>query len=54
MVEKNNVKHILKSIRKAFEMSESVKEYEDLCQCIYFSDCKFDYDTFLKLKKLVL
>lgn len=50
---KKHVKHILRQIEKAFDKADSIKEYEELCECIYFSDCKFDYNTFLKLKNLV-
>lgn len=50
---KKHVKHILRQIEKAFDKADSVKEYEELCESIYFSDCKFDYNTFLKLKNLV-
>lgn len=50
---KKHTKHILRSIQKAFDISDTSKEYEDLCQSIYFSDCKLPYETFAKLKKLV-
>lgn len=50
---KKHVKHILKSIKKAFDISDSVKEYENLCECIYFSDCKLNYTEFSRIKKLV-
>lgn len=53
MIDKKHVKHILRQIEKAFDKADSIKEYEELCECIYFSDCKFDYNTFLKLKNLV-
>lgn len=51
---KKHVKYLLKSIRKAFEISDSLEEYEKICQCIYFSDCRLDYATFRRLKSLVL
>lgn len=50
---KKHVKYILKSIKKAFDISDSVKEYENLCECIYFSDCKLNYTEFSRIKKLV-
>ena len=50
---KNHVKHILRSIEKAFDISESTKEYESLCECIYLSDCKLPYMDFERIKKLV-
>lgn len=50
---KKHAKHILRQIEKAFDKADNVKEYEELYECIYLSDCKFDYNTFLKLKKLV-
>ena len=53
MIDKKNVKYILRQIKKAFDKADSLKEYEKLCECIYLSDCKFDYNTFLKLKKQV-
>ncbi len=53
MTNKKHVKHILRSIRKAFDISDSLEEYENLCKCIYFSDCELDYTTFIKLKGLV-
>lgn len=53
MIGKKHIKHILRSIRNAFDISETLDEYEKLCECIYFSDCCFDYVTFSKLKNLV-
>lgn len=50
---KKHVKHILRQIEKAFCKADTVKEYEALCECIYFSDCQIGYDDFLRLKKLV-
>ncbi len=50
---KKHVKHILRQIEKAFNKADSIKEYEELCECIYFSDCQIGYDEFLRLKKLV-
>ena len=50
---KNHVKHILRSIENAFDISNSPKEYETLCECIYFSNCKLSYTEFLRIKKLV-
>lgn len=50
---KKHVKHILRQIEKAFDKADNVKEYEELCECIYFSDCQIGYDEFLRLKKLV-
>ena len=50
---KNHVNHILRSIEKAFDISDSPKEYENLCECIYFSDCKLSYIEFSRIKKLV-
>lgn len=50
---KNHVKHILRSIEKALDISNSVKEYENLCECIYFSDCKLSYSEFSRIKKFV-
>lgn len=50
---KKHVKHILRQIEKAFDKKNSIKEYEELCECIYFSDCQIEYDEFLRLKKLV-
>lgn len=51
---KKHVKYLLKSIRKAFEISDSLEEYEKICQRIYFFDCQLDYATFRRLKSLVL
>lgn len=50
---KKHVKHILRQIEKAFDKADNVKEYEELCECIYLSDCQIGYDEFLRLKKLV-
>ena len=50
---KSYVKNILRDIKYAFEVADNMEDYEESCECIYFSECKFDYDTFLKLKKLV-
>ncbi len=50
---KKHVKCILKHIRKAFEISETSEEYEDLCDCIFYSACHLDYEDFERLKKLV-
>lgn len=50
---KTHVKHILRSIEKAFNISDSLKEYENLCECIFFSDCKLSYSEFSRIKKLV-
>lgn len=33
---KKHVKHILRQIEKAFDKADNVKEYEELCECIYF------------------
>lgn len=53
MIDKKHVKHILRQIKKAFKNADTLREHEELCECIYFSDCKFGCDTFLKLKNLV-
>ena len=53
MIDKKYISHILRQINKAFKMADSLKEYEELCECIYFSDCKLDYTTFFRLKKSV-
>lgn len=50
---KEHIRFLLRSIRKAFEISDSLEEYEQLCMDIYFSCSQVGYDTFLKLKKLV-
>lgn len=50
---KKHIKFLLRSIRKAFEISDSLEEYEQLCMDIYFSCSEVGIDTFLKLKKLV-
>ena len=50
---KKYVKHTLRKIQKAFYISESVKEYESICECIYLSDCKLPYRDFERIKKLV-
>ena len=50
---KKYVKHMLRKIQKAFDISESTKEYESLCECIYLSDCKLPYRDFERIKKLV-
>lgn len=49
----NHVRHILKSNKKTFDISDSVEEYENLCKCIYSSDCKLSYSEFLRIKKLI-
>ena len=50
---KKYVKHTLRKIQKAFDISESTKEYESLCECIYLSDCKLPYRDLERIKKLV-
>lgn len=50
---KKHIKFLLRSIRKAFDIADSLDEYEQLCMNIYFSHSKVGYDTFFKLKKLV-
>lgn len=50
---KDHIKFLLRSIRKAFEISDSLEEYEKLCMDIYFGSSQVDYETFSKLKKLV-
>jgi len=50
---KEHIKFLLRSIRKAYEISDSLEEYEKICQQIYFGCSQVDYDTFLRLKKLV-
>lgn len=50
---KKYVKHMLRKIQKAFDISENFKEYENICECIYFSDCKLSYNEFARIKKLV-
>lgn len=47
---KNHVRHILKSIKNTFDISASVEEYENLCECIYSSNCKLSYYEFLRIK----
>lgn len=44
---KKHVKHILRQIEKAFDKADSIKEYEELCECIYLSDCKQAHKRFL-------
>lgn len=53
MIDKKHVRHILRQIARAFENADSLREYEELCECIYFSDCKLDYTTFFRLKKSI-
>lgn len=50
---KNHVKHTLRSIEKAFDISDNLKEYENLCERIFFSDCQLSYSEFIRIKKLI-
>lgn len=52
-VDKKHVKHILRSITKAFVMAESYNEYESLCECIFYSDSHLSKADFERLKKLI-
>ena len=52
-MDKKHVKETLRRIKKAFEISDTSQEYENLCECIFCSDCRLARKDFKRLKELV-
>lgn len=52
-MDKKHVKAILRSIKKAFEIADTSQEYENLCECVFYSDCRLERKDFKRLKELV-
>jgi len=49
---KKSINTLLRELRKAFNESDSSKEYESKCKDIYFSS-NVTYDVFQKIKNMV-
>ena len=47
---KKNISICIRCIKKAISLSESQKEYDDICNDIYHSVCDFDINKFNILK----
>lgn len=50
---RKHAKFILRSLQWYFEHASTLEEFEEDCETLYYSDCLFEYETFLKLKELV-